>query len=93
MEPVKKEKIFANGLFFKRKRDNAPTFIKGHISAKVADLIPFLKAHEDEKGWVNMDLKESQGGKLYIELDTFKPKNQVATTTQEDINPADIPFN
>lgn len=88
MEPTKKAKVFADGFIFKRKNEKAPDFVKGHISIKSEDAIKFIKSH-DNKGWVNLDLKESQGGKLYLELNEWKPKDK----NTEDINPNDIPFN
>lgn len=72
---TKKEKIFAGGFIFKRKNEKAPEFVKGHISIKVEEAVKFIQTH-DNKGWVNLDLKESQGGKLYLELNTFVPKAQ-----------------
>lgn len=88
MEPTKKEKVFAAGAIFKRKNENAPDFVKGHISIKVDEFTAFIAKHNN-KGWVNLDLKESQGKKLYLELNEWKPKDK----TTEDINPNDIPFN
>jgi hypothetical protein len=91
MEP-KKEKIFADGMMFKRKNEKAPAFVKGHVSVKVEDFTKFIARHKDAKGWVNLDLKESQGGKLYFELNTWKPKEIVPANTVDAINPNDIPF-
>lgn len=76
MEDEKKEKIFADGMRFEAPSDalkeKAP-FIKGKISIKVAEFVEFLKKHETVGGWVNIDLKKSQGGKLYLELNDWKP--------------------
>jgi len=70
----KKEKIFADGLIVKRK-ENAPDFVKHNLAFKVDDFVKFLRDN-DKKGWVNVDVKESKGGKLYAELDTFEPQKQ-----------------
>ncbi len=78
------EKVFANGIIFKLPRDGAPDFVKGSLSFKTEDAIEWLKQHTDN-GWVNVDLKVSQSGKAYAELNTWKPKTQVA-------DPGDIPF-
>lgn len=59
---------------FKRPREGAPDFVKGGISIKVDEFITFLRAHES-KGWVNLDLKKSKGGNLYLELNTYKKDN------------------
>ena len=75
------DKIFADGIMFKRPREGAPDFVKGSLSIKVEDFIKFLKAHDNE-GWVNLDLKKSQGGKLYLELNTWKKEK--ASEPSED---------
>jgi|11_taG_2_1085331.scaffolds.fasta_scaffold06612_2 hypothetical protein len=66
------EKVFADGFIFKR-NDNAPDFVVGNVSVKVDDAIAFLKSNQ-KKGWVNLNIKRSQGGKYYTELDTWQPK-------------------
>jgi len=65
------EKIFASGMYFDRPHENVPDFVKGKISVKVSEFIPFVEKHAD-RGYVNLDLKESKGGKLYLELNTWK---------------------
>jgi hypothetical protein len=67
---MKKETIFVNGMMFKEPKENAPEWIKGIISIKVADLIRFLTEHENH-GWVNIDLKEGKSGKKYFQLNTY----------------------
>lgn len=66
------DKIFANGFIFKR-NDNAPDFVIGNISIKEDDAIKFIQEHT-KKGWVNLKILKSQGGKAYIELDTWEAK-------------------
>lgn len=61
---------FVDGLIFKRS-DKAPDFVVGSLSAKVEDLIPFLKDNVKPDGWINMDIKRSKAGKVYIQLDTY----------------------
>jgi len=98
------KKIFVDGLMFNYPHENAPDFIKGKISINAPALTNFMNLHKNEKGWLTVILKKSKGGKMYFELDTWKPKTQetVDTTTgeapkeeipyPEDINPEDIPF-
>ena len=69
-----KEKVFADGFIFKR-RESAPEFIIGEISVKVDEAVEFLQKNAN-KGWVNLDVKLSKGGKYYIELNTFKPEKK-----------------
>ena len=89
------EKIFADGFSFKR-NDNAPEFVVGRMSIKVEDAIVWMKSNA-KNGWVNLDVKQSKGGKYYCELDTWeaKPKNEqpnhpepVAVQEEED----ELPF-
>ncbi len=70
----KTEKIWADGMRFEKPAEGAPSFIKGKISIKVADFIAFLQKHENGGGWVNIDLKKSNAGKLYLELNQYKRK-------------------
>lgn len=92
------EKIFADGVYFKLPSEKAPGFIKGRLSFKVAEFSAFLSKHESNAGWVNLDIKESKGGKYYVELDTFQPtkrdvpesKPPVDEEESEEVGP--VPF-
>lgn len=70
------EKTFANGLIFKAPRESAPEYVKGSLSVKVDEFVEFLNEHVTPSGWVNIDIKESKGGKLYCELNTWTPKGK-----------------
>lgn len=83
------EKIFADGFIFKR-NEKAPDFVVGNISVKVEDATAFLRKH-DKNGWVNMQVKNSQGGKYYMELDTFEPKQPQAPVQKEEVQDG-LPF-
>lgn len=65
-------KIFADGIRFEKRPEKAPEWIKGRVSFKVDDAIGFLEKYKNDRGWVNLDLKQSKDGKLYLELNTFK---------------------
>ena len=102
------EKKFVDGLFFNKPRENAPSFIKGSVSFKVENFIKYLQENVNEKGYVNIDLKESREGKYYADLNDWKPEeaNQQAinnpqegqdthpqhSPAEEDINVENIPF-
>jgi len=62
------------GFFLKPPHDNAPGWIKGQIGIKVETAIEYLKKVQNDKGYVNLDLKESKNGKLYLDLNNFIPK-------------------
>ncbi len=81
--------IFAKGIMFKRAKEGAPEWIKGHLSFKVDEAIAFLTEHKKEDGWVNLDLKKSkEKGTLYLQLDTWKKEDSFQPT--EPL--ADSPF-
>lgn len=65
---------FVNGMIVKAPHQNAPDFVKAAISIKVADLSEWLSQRDEE--WVNIDVKESKGGKWYASVSTFKPKQR-----------------
>ena len=83
------ETVFADGFFFKEKHANAPDFVVGSLSCKVADAISFLSSNANGSGYVNMQIKMSKGGKPYVALDTFTPKPKSETAVVED---GDDPF-
>ena len=62
---------FINGLNFKAPNEGAPEFVLAKGSIKRLDLIAWLTDREGD--WVNFDLKESKGGKLYAAVDNWKP--------------------
>jgi len=82
------EKVFADGFVFKR-RDQAPEWVIGGMSVKVDEAIAFLKQHE-KNGWVNIDIKRSQGGKYYVELDTYVPKKTEESKPYGDLKADDL---
>ena len=89
------EKVFAQGLIAKR-RDGAPEFVTCSLSVKVDEFKEFLDTHADN-GWVNLNVKKSQGGKFYAELDTWKPNAQANQDAPKSNNTlegpeGDLPF-
>ena len=72
---MSKEKYFPKGLFFKEPHSNAPDFVKGKVSIKVDEFKKYLNNVKGE--WLNIDLKISQDGKAYAEIDTWKPNKDV----------------
>lgn len=65
------DKIFVDGLRFDRPNEKAPEWVKGKLSIFADKLIPFIEKYRNERGYLNLDLKESKEGKLYLELNTF----------------------
>lgn len=71
------DKEFVQGISFKPPRDGAPDFVKVNGWIRIDEAIAWLQskkaAGEDS---VNFQVKESQGGKIYGEVDTWKPNGQ-----------------
>ena len=65
---------FVDGLMAKKPNEKAPDFVKCALSIKREDLIAWLTSQTDE--WINVQVKESKGGKWYAEVDTWKPRSE-----------------
>ena len=65
---------FVDGLMAKKPNEKAPDFVKCALSIKRTDLIAWLTGQKDD--WINVQVKESKGGKWYAEVDTWKPRNE-----------------
>ena len=74
------EAQFINGLIVKAPHPNAPDFVKFGLSIKREELIATLQAMQGE--WVNAQVKESRGGKLYAQVDDWKPEQNRAPQQQ-----------
>ena len=61
---------FPEGISIKDPHANAPDCVKGSISIKKAEIIPFLEKRSE---WTNLDIKRSKGGKLYLSINDFTP--------------------
>ncbi|KAB7765366.1 hypothetical protein [Xanthomonas sp. LMG 12461] len=68
------DKKFITGLIVKPKHERAPGYVICKLSIKREELIAWLQEQDGE--WVNADIKESQGGKLYAQVDEWKPDRQ-----------------
>lgn len=97
MPKEKQEKIFPKGMYLGEPREGAPEYVKGALSIKVSEFVPFLELYQNNAGYVNLDLKESVGNKLYFELNTWQPKKSALKDTEEaevvlDEDNSEIPF-
>jgi len=90
------EKQFVDGLIVKPPHEKAPDFVKGSISIKRKELGNWLRGKKDD--WINIDVKESKGGKWYAEVNAWKPDGQKSNAEQQaprqggDFIDDDIPF-
>jgi len=81
------ESTLPEGFYLKPPHDNAPAWIKGQIGIKVDTAIEYLQKMKNDKGYVNLDLKESKGGKLYLDLNNFIPKPPEERTATGPVAP------
>jgi hypothetical protein len=65
------EKTFVKGMIVKR-HERAPDFVLCNLSIKVDELAAFMQQHQSN-GWLNVQCKVAKSGKMYAELDTWKP--------------------
>ena len=80
---------FVDGMIVKR-RPKAPDFVKCSLSFKMAEFTKFARANHSD-GWLNIDIKLSKGGKLYAELDTWKPDKANSPQTNDEWGEAHQP--
>jgi len=67
------DKVFANGMYFNKPLPQAPDFVLGNMSLNKDQFTKWLDQQEvDDKGYLKIDIKESQQGKVYCELNTYK---------------------
>lgn len=68
------EKKFADGMFFNR-NPNAPDFVIGSLGIQVEKAVAWIKQQKQkENGFINVDIKKSQNGKYYLELNEYEQK-------------------
>lgn len=75
------EKQFADGLIAKHPGENAPDFVKAKLSFKLDEFKQWVgNIERAEQGieWLNVEVKESKGGKWYAERVIWKPQEQNA---------------
>jgi len=68
---TEKKTIFVDGMRVKKPSQNAPEYIKANFGVNIGDFLNWANQHS-KHGWVNFILKESKGGNLYCELDTWE---------------------
>lgn len=74
---MENETVFADGLYFNKKHDNAPDFVKGGLGIEVDRFVKFLQDNKGDDGRVSLDLlKKKDGTGLYFKLNTWKPEKK-----------------
>ena len=84
--------VFADGFYFKEPHKNAPEFVKGSLSIKLEDAIPFLTKYRVEGEWLNLSIKESKAGKIYIAVDDWKADNKEHEPPTHPEDESSLPF-
>lgn len=84
-------KVFADGLNVKRPHERQPDFVIANLGFNVDKFKAWLDENKDDRGWVNMQILESnkQDKPYYAQLDQWKPKDQGGGGTEAS---EDIPF-
>ena len=81
-------KIYPKGLYMDKKREGAPSYVKGKLSIKAQDFVTFLKENKqyiNDKGYMRFDLLLSEkDGRLYFTVDTYKSVDVPFIGTTED---------
>lgn len=67
------DKQFLNGIKAFKPNDKAPDFVIANLVINKQELLEFLKSQPDS---VKADIKKSQKGSLYIELNTWQPQQR-----------------
>jgi hypothetical protein len=84
-----KTTIFTEGFYLNKVSERAPEFIKTNISIKLDQATPWLlgeaRKHMDKDGFVRLVGKESKGGKLYFEVDTYQKPTEAAAPAADDV--------
>jgi hypothetical protein len=78
------DKVFAKGFFF-NKGENSPSFVVGNLSITTKEAVEFLNENSKD-GKVRLSIKESKGGKFYLELDTYVSKTKVVNANEDEVN-------
>ena len=88
------EKVFVDGMIIKNKSDGTPDWVKEKISLKLDEFGAWVAAQkkaDPSLEWINIDIKQSQGGKRYAERDMWKPTAN-AQPKQAPVPNDDIPW-
>lgn len=80
---TQKNKMFPDGLNFKRPSPNVPEFVKGKLGLNVKRLLVWLNENKLEAEWLNFDLLKSREGNLYFKLNTYNPPVKVEAPVQK----------
>ena len=78
---MSKEMEFVDGMIVKAPSNSAPEFVKCSISIKRKELGNWLRSKDED--WINIDVRESKGGKWYAAVNDFKPDSTKASPASQ----------
>lgn len=92
-------KNYVDGVRLWERKDNQPDFVLGSLCITPEDLIAWMSENKDStsdykgKRQVKFQLKKSKQGKIFLELDTWKPSAGTARAEKSVVNTDDdMPF-
>lgn len=74
------ETIFPKGFSVFEKHQNAPDFVICELSIEPKAFMQFIseqREHINDKGYFRLTVKKSREGKLYAQVNTYKPEPTV----------------
>lgn len=80
------DKQFVSGIRAFKPSDKAPAFIKANLTISKKELSEWLQTQPDE---IRVNLKESQKGTYYLDVDTYQPKERELKASEPG---DDLPF-
>ena len=76
----KQEMIFAQGITIFKPREGSPDYVKGSVIVSIETFVDwcekneqYLTTHATFGTQLKLEVKESQGGMLYFQVNTYKP--------------------
>lgn len=84
------EKQFVDGLSVKEKNENIPEWIKMRLLVNRLQLIEWLQGQSEK--WIEIDVKESKAGKMYCEVNTWKPEDSITSESNNTNGDVEVPF-
>lgn len=73
---------FAKGIYFNKKREQAPDFVLGSIAIMRDEFILWLQSKEDNKIYLEV-LESKTDKKPYIKVSDYKPKEAPKMTEEQ----------
>ena len=82
---------FPKGLMVKEKHPKAPDFVICGVSIQRKELGNWLRGKEED--WINLQIKRSKKGELYIAVDNWEPESKPSVATESPVDRMAKDFN